>query len=148
MTLSSAEGIQVLSRSRLSPRVGYLALIALGIAGVAVLYTFDPRNPGTYPICPFLGLTGYHCPGCGTLRAMHQLLYGNVIAALGYNPLTVLSLPFIAYSFADGAIRVFRIATPPRIFIPHQYIWALFVAIVAFWLLRNVPIEPLTVLAP
>ena len=148
MTLSSAEGIQVLSRFLLSPRVGYIALIALGIAGVAVLYTFNPRNPGTYPICPFLGLTGYHCPGCGTLRAMHQLLYGNVIAALGYNPLTVLSLPFIAYSFADGAIRVFRIATPPRIFIPHQNIWALFVAIVAFWLLRNVPIEPLTVLAP
>ena len=49
MTLSSAEGIQVLSRSRLSPRVGYLALIALGIAGVAVLYTFDPRNPARTP---------------------------------------------------------------------------------------------------
>ena len=146
--MTPADGIQILSRFRLSPRVGYIALIAIGIAGVAALYTFDPRNPGTYPICPFLGLTGYHCPGCGTLRALHQLLHGNVIAALGYNPLTVLSLPFIAYSFADGAVRMFRIAALPRIFIPHQYIWALFVAIVAFWLLRNVPVEPLTVLAP
>ena len=148
MTVQTANGILTLSRFLLSPRVGYVAIIALGFAGVAILYTFDPRNPGTYPICPFLGLTGFHCPGCGTLRALHQLLHGNIIAALGYNPLTVLSLPFIAYSFADGAIRVFRIATPPRIFIPHQFIWALFVAIVAFWLLRNVPIEPLTVLAP
>ena len=148
MTVQTANGILTLSRFLLSPRVGYVALIALGFAGVAVLYTFDPRNPGTYPICPFLGLTGYHCPGCGTLRAMHQLLYGNVIAALGYNPLTVLSLPFIAYSFADGAMKSFRKKGLPTIFIPHQYIWALFVAIVAFWLLRNVPIEPLTVLAP
>ena len=114
MTLSSAEGIQVLSRSRLSPRVGYVALIALGIAGVAVLYTFDPRNPGTYPICPFLGLTGYHCPGCGTLRALHQLLHGNIIAALGYNPFTVLSLPFIAYSYANGAMRVFSYGHPTQ----------------------------------
>ena len=148
MTVQSANGILTLSRFLLSPRVGYVALIALGFAGVAILYTFDPRNPGTYPICPFLGLTGYHCPGCGTLRALHQLLHGNIIAALGYNPFTVLSLPFIAYSYANGAMRVFRLATPPRVFVPPQYIWALFVGIVAFWLLRNVPIEPLTVLAP
>lgn len=144
----SADGIQVLPRFRLSPRVAYLALAALGLAGVAVLYTFDPRNPGAYPICPFLGLTGYHCPGCGTLRALHQLLHGNVIAALGYNPLTVLSLPFIAYSLAEGAMKAFQVKTLPRIFIPYQYIWALFVGILAFWLLRNVPVEPLTVLAP
>ena len=148
MTVSSTEGIQVLSRFRLSPRGGYVALFAFGIVGAAVLYTFDPRDPGTYPICPFLGLTGYHCPGCGTLRALHQLLHGNVIAALGYNPLTILSLPLIGYSFTEGGMRVFRMAALPRVFIPHQYIWALFVGVVAFWLLRNVPVEPLTVLAP
>ena len=146
--MATAENTLLTSRFRLSPRVGYVALIALGFAGVAALYTFDPRNSGTYPICPFLGLTGFHCPGCGTLRALHQLLHGNIIAALGYNPLTVLSLPFIAYSFTDGAMRAFRIKNLRRVFIPHQYIWALFVGIVAFWLLRNVPIEPLTVLAP
>ena len=148
MSLASAEDMQVRPRFRLSRRVEYVALFVLGLVGVAVLYTFDPRNPGTYPICPFLGLTGYHCPGCGTLRALHQLLHGNVVPALGHNPLTVLSLPFITYSFTDGALRVFRIAAPPRVFIPHQFIWALFVGIVAFWLLRNVPVEPLTVLAP
>ena len=120
----------------------------LGLVGVAVLYTFDPRNPGTYLICPFLGLTGYHCPGCGTLRALHQLLHGNIITALGYNPLTILSLPFIAYSFVDGAMKAFRLKGLPRVFIPHQYIWVLFIGIVAFWVLRNVPVEPLTVLAP
>lgn len=146
--MSPAETTLPVSRLRLSPRVYYSALAALGLAGVVALYTFDPRNPGTYRICPFLGLTGYHCPGCGTLRALHQLLHGNVITALGYNPLTVLSLPFIAYSFVDGAMRTYWQKGLPRIFIPHQFIWALFVGIVAFWLLRNVPVEPLTVLSP
>ncbi len=146
--MSTASEIRALSRFRLSPRAGYIALAAVGLVGVAVLYTFDPRNSGTYPICPFLGLTGYHCPGCGTLRALHQLLHGNVLAALGYNPLTILSLPFVAYSLADGAMKAFQVKALPRIFIPHQYIWGLFVGVVAFWVLRNVPVDPLTVLAP
>ena len=149
MTVQTANGILTLSRFLLSPRVGYVALIALGFAGVAILYTFDPRNPGTYPICPFLGLTGYHCPGCGTLRALHQLLHGNIIAALGYNPFTVLSLPFIAYSYADGAMRGFRVKPTCLESSSHTNTSGRsFVGIVAFWLLRNVPIEPLTVLAP
>ena len=83
MTLSSPKAIQILSRFRLSPRVEYVALFAFGLVGVAVLYTFDPRHPCTYLICPFFGLTGYHCPGCGTLQALHELLHGNAIAALG-----------------------------------------------------------------
>lgn len=125
-----------------------MALAALGLAGAAVLYTFDPRIRGVYPICPFLGLTGYHCPGCGTLRALYHLLHGDLVAALGYNPLTVLSLPIVAYSCANGALRSFRLGGLPRIFIPHHFIWALFVGIVVFWLLRNIPVEPLTILAP
>lgn len=145
--LSTANTTTIQSRLRLSPRVAYIALAVFGLTGVIALYTFDPRNPGSYPICPFLGLTGFHCPGCGTLRALHQLLHGNVIAALGYNPLTILSLPFIVYSLADGAMRAFRIANLPRVFIPPQFIWALLVGVVAFWVLRNVPVEPLTVLA-
>lgn len=133
---------------RISERVGYVVLAVLGLAGVAILYTFDPRSSGVYPACPFFGLTGYHCAGCGTLRALHQLVYGNVAAALGYNPLTILSLPFIAYSYVVGAVRAFHIAAPPRTFLPPQWIWLLLVGVVAFWVLRNVQIERLTVLAP
>ena len=45
-------------------------------------------------------------------------------------------------------MRFLCVPTLPRVFIPHPYIWALLVRIVAFWLLRNLPIEPLTILAP
>ena len=142
---ASAATIMSLS---VSPNVAYVALALLGAAGVALLYAFDPRNPGLFPPCPFLGLTGCYCPGCGTLRALHVLLRGDVAGALGYNVVTVLSLPFIAYSFGTGAMRAFGLKAPRPVFVHPRWIWALLAGIVAFWVLRNVPVAPLTVLAP
>ena len=132
----------------LSERAIYVAAGLLALAGASLLYVLDPRESGNYPICPFLGLTGYHCPGCGTLRALHQLLYGSPLNALGYNPLTILSLPFLAYAFVAGGLRAFRAPAPAPIFVHPKLIWALFFGITAFWVLRNVPIEPLAILAP
>ena len=147
-TLPADDGMLTFRGYGIAPRLAYIALGMLASLGFAMLYTFDPRNVDAYPVCPFFGLTGYHCPGCGTLRALHQLLHGNVIGAFGYNPLTVLSLPFIAYSYAAGATRAFRAPVLPRVFIPPAWIWALLVGVVAFWVLRNVPVAPLTLLAP
>lgn len=132
----------------LSERVGYVLGGGLAFVAAVVLYVLDPREPGNYPVCPFLGLTGYHCPGCGTLRALHQLLYGNPMSALGYNLLTVLSLPFLGYTFVVGALRAFRMPAPASVFINSKLIWGLVFGIVAFWVLRNIPFEPMPVLAP
>ena len=131
-----------------SPRVAYVGLPLLGLAGLAVLYAVDPRNPGNYPICPFLGLTGCYCPGCGTLRALHSLLYGDFASALGYNPLAVLSLPIIVYSFSAGVLRAFHLPAPRPVFLHPRWIWALLAGVVAFWALRNLPFGLLTALAP
>ncbi len=130
------------------PKLAYAALTTLGLLGLAVVYIVDPRIQGNYPVCPFLGVTGFHCPGCGTLRALHMLLRGDIIAMFGYNLFAMLSLPFIAYSFLSGATRAFLQRSLPTVFIPHRWIWALLATIIAFWTLRNVPIEPFTVLAP
>ena len=130
------------------PRAVYAGLALLVFAGAAVLYAFDPRNPGAYPVCPFLALTGCYCPGCGTLRALHMLLHGDIRAALGYNLAAVLALPFILYSYATGAMRAFRAQAPPPVFVRPLLIWALLAAIMAFWALRNMPIAPLAGLAP
>src|SRR2546421_13112009 len=83
------------------------AVLAGGAAMVAfvvyALYHFDPAITEVFPICPFRYLTGYYCPGCGSLRALHQLLHGNLAAALGYNPLMVFTLPFVTYWLASQA---------------------------------------------
>ena len=143
----NASAVIIMGRS-FSPQVAYLGLAILGAAGIAFLYAFDPRNPGVIPACPFLSLTGCFCPGCGTLRALHMLLRGDVASALGYNILTVLSLPFIAYSYGTSAMRALGLKAPRPVFVHPKWIWALLAAIVAFWVLRNVPIAPLTILVP
>ena len=134
--------------SSVSPGMAYAGLAALAVVGLAVVYVFDPAKPGVYPLCPFFGLTGCHCPGCGTLRALHQALRGDLTGAAGYNLFAVLALPFIAYSFAAGALRAFRLPAPPPIFVQHQLIWALLATIAAFWVLRNLPAGPFAFLAP
>ena len=128
--------------------LAYATLVVAGGTGLIVVYLFDPRNPGPYPVCPFLGLTGCYCPGCGTLRALHLLLNGNPVAAFGYNPYSMLALPAIGYSLVASGLRAYHLPAPPRINLSHHWIWALLAAILAFWLLRNLPFAPFTILAP
>ena len=101
-----------------------------------------------FPTCPFLSLTGCYCPGCGILRVLYVLLHGDVIGALGYNVLAVLSLPFIAYSYGRGAMRAFGLRAPRPAFVHPYLIWALLAIIVAYWGLRNLPSAPMNTLGP
>ena len=131
-----------------SPRLAYGALTLAGAAAVVYIYLFDPRVSGYYPICPFFGLTGWHCPGCGSLRALHVLIHGNGFTALGYNAFAVMSLPFVLYSYLSGGMRAFGMKPLPTFFIHHRLIWGILTGIVAFCILRNTPIEPFNFLAP
>ena len=132
----------------LDPRATYAAIGLLAAMAAAVIYIFDPRVPGLYPVCPFFGLTGCHCAGCGTLRALHSLLHADIAGALGYNAFAVIALPFIAYSYISGVTRAFVRQPLPRVFVPHRWIWTLLVVIIAFWIIRNLPVHPFSILAP
>jgi hypothetical protein len=118
-------------------------------AGLAILYFKDPAEGGFYPSCIFHYLTGFHCPGCGTLRALHQLLHGNFAAAWAMNPLAIAVMPGLAAVIVCGQVAAWR-ELPGRI--SHRlgpaWIWSLFFVIVAYGILRNVPIWPCTFLAP
>lgn len=72
-------------RGRRRSMVGPLATAAAVAAGAAVLAVRDPSAAGGYPPCPIAALTGLDCPGCGSTRAGHALLHGDVIAALDHN---------------------------------------------------------------
>ena len=118
------------------------------LAALVYLRLFNPATSGLYPACPFRLLTGLNCPGCGTLRGLHQLLHGHPIAALDLNPLMILALPFMAYIFLSYALVAVRGRGLPRVFISSTLIWVMFWVIIAFWVLRNIPVYPFTVLAP
>ncbi len=72
--------------------------IAIAIVAGVVLFIFyklDPAEQPIFPRCPFLLLTGYKCPGCGSQRAIHSLLHFDFKAAFRYNALMVLAIPYI-----------------------------------------------------
>jgi len=131
-----------------SKHAGLLAMLATVAAGAVALRIFDPATSGAFPPCPLLALTGWYCPGCGSLRAFHQLLHGNLGNALALNPLAVLNLPFLAYGMASYAAFVVRGRYLPRRFLPAPWIRALAAVVVAFGIARNLPIYPFPLLAP
>lgn len=127
-----------------------LAIVLTTLVALLYLRLFNPAAPGTsyYPSCPFHSLTGLNCPGCGTLRGLHQLMHGHLLVALNHNALTMLSLPFFGYSFVSYALLAVRGRGLPRAFVHPFYIKALFWIIIGFWVLRNIPVYPLTLLSP
>jgi hypothetical protein len=137
-----------LSRVNLRQHPLLLAMLAaLGSAAV-VLCVFDPSTSGIFPPCPLRYLTGWYCPGCGSLRAVHQLLHGHLRAAWAMNPLTVVLLPFLSYGLISSALFEFRGRGLPEPFLREPWIRALCAAIILFGIVRNLPMHPLDLLAP
>jgi hypothetical protein len=124
------------------------AVIATALVMLAVLYLFDPARAGIFPPCPLRYFTGWYCPGCGSLRAMHQLLRGNLGAAWAFNPLTVVLLPFVVYGIASHALFTIGGKHLPRIFLPAMCIRAVCGVVILFGIARNLPFYPFDLLAP
>ena len=118
-----------------------LALIVIAAAvSVSLLVALFLRNPAAsrfFLPCPVHYVTGLHCPGCGSLRASHNLLHGRLAAALSLNPLMVIAIPVVAVMLLRPA-WVYRRRTP----------WAALSVLVAYGILRNLPWWPFTLLAP
>ncbi|MCL3861876.1 DUF2752 domain-containing protein [Actinotalea sp. K2] len=115
------------------------AVVAAGATGALVVVgTLSPYRSGTYPTCPLLALTGLYCPGCGSLRATHDLVNLDVVAALGMNPLTPLALLFLLTSWVAWTWRSVT-GRPRRWLAPPWALWALLVVILAFAVARNTP---------
>ena len=85
--------------SLLSPRAARLASIGGLFAFSLYLHQVSPVDDGPYPSCPFRLVTGWDCPGCGSLRALSRLTHLDVRGALRFNAITVLAVPWLAYRF-------------------------------------------------
>ena len=130
---------------RINKAVTYL----IAISSIITFFYINNPTKILYPPCPFYYLTGLYCPGCGTSRAIYQIVHGNFLYALNLNPLMILSLPFLFYlvmcnlNIKIGEILIFK----RRVFTKKFYIM-LIVVIVLYWILRNIPIYPFSILAP
>lgn len=132
----------------LSRRWLLAALFTAVTAAGVMLRLFDPATSGLFPPCPLRYLTGWYCPGCGSLRAIHQLLHGSLRAAWAMNPLTVVLLPFLTYGLASAALFEVRGRALPQPFLRAVWIRVLCAAMILFGIARNLPMHPFDLLAP
>jgi hypothetical protein len=124
--------------------------LSVALAGVAVLmlFVFDPTRTPIYPVCYFNQLTGWHCPGCGSLRALHHLTHGELATAFRCNPLLVTALPLLAWlgwrTLTPKRNQPKRLPSTIRSAAP----WVAVGVIVLFGILRNLPYPAFTWMSP
>jgi hypothetical protein len=124
----------------------WLAPAAAGAAAIGVcglLLAVDPNEPGAYGLCPFRATTGLDCPGCGTLRAIHALLGGDLGRAVDHNLLTVVLLPVLVVVWLRWWIS--SLAGRPRLpAAPAWFGYGVAGAAALFLVARNLPWTPLS----
>lgn len=112
----------------------------------AILFCFDPTQYHFYPTCIFHQVTGLLCPGCGSLRALHQLLHGHPVVAFQFNPLLVAALPLLAAFGLWHRLGKPRSQPDPwRRFYP---LWILGILCLLFSVWRNLPGAPALIVPP
>ena len=129
------------TRTRLYGRLGSGAL---AVGALTYIGLVDPHQPGAlFPACPFKLLTGWNCPACGGLRMTHDLLHGNLSAAVVDNVFLLIGLPLLA------VWSVLRRRRGQRVFTPAALI-VITISAIAWTVLRNLPGFPLvpTVFSP
>jgi hypothetical protein len=135
-------------REGLGGAVGPFVVLALFGAALLTLAIFDPHEAGGYPTCPVYALTGYYCPGCGSLRGLHSVAVGDLGDAFARNPLLPVGLIALGWAWLSWTGRRsgwWRLRSLPS---SAAFCGALVAVCVGFAVVRNLPIEPFTALAP
>lgn len=118
----------------------WLGLAVSVAAALVVLFWFNPAQHSFYPFCAFHRVTGWQCPGCGGLRAVHHLLHGEVLTAFRFNQVVVLAVPVALWWVVR---RWGRRAQAGEFSARAQtrWAWGVLAVLILFWVVRNLPLE-------
>ncbi|MDG1509828.1 MAG: DUF2752 domain-containing protein [Flavobacteriaceae bacterium] len=106
--------------------VGILILLL-----VSLYYFFNPTVSNFFPKCPFHTITGLYCPGCGSQRAVHDLMHLNIFEAINHN-----ALMFFTFTFGIGLYSYSKKKFSDLIYHPKSPL-IIFGIIFLFGVLRN-----------
>ncbi len=113
-----------------------VAAILLAITILCIYFYFDPSD-NFFPRCPFLSITGYQCPGCGSQRAIHALLHGDIASAWHFNAILLVFIPVVVVLLVAEIKREkwsrFYAKVNSRLMI-----WGAAIVILMWWILRNI----------
>lgn len=123
--------------------------LLIGFTGLAVLFfALDPARHDLFPRCLFNSITGYYCPGCGSQRAIHSLLHLNFAGVVSHNFLFLPAILLIIYHYSFPILNRFFNWKLPNIFYFKNTPWIILSVVILFWIFRNIPTYPFSVLAP
>lgn len=114
--------------------------LAILIGGLYFFYAYSPYDSGLFPRCSINAHLGVQCPGCGSQRAIHDLLHLRLGDALTANALVVLAIPYVVLLYV---VELSPGTSPIRTrlrsaFFGRHTIWVLLLALVVFTVGRNV----------
>jgi hypothetical protein len=129
--------------------LGLACGVCLLMLAAYALYQKGPSGLAWLPGCSFHKLTGFNCPGCGMTRAAYATLHGHFAQAFRDNPVGMVLLPlaFLALGiqllgWVRGRPMSFQIE------VGSKGAWMIVIVIICFWILRNIPDWPFTLLSP
>lgn len=113
--------------------------LVLGAAACVMLLAVPPGSPHAkwLPKCMFHQATGLYCPGCGATRALSALLHGDLKSSLHNNALLI-----------PLSVTIIILLAKPQISLKRPVAIAIVAVVLGFVILRNIPFEPFTYLAP
>ncbi|MBC7557266.1 MAG: DUF2752 domain-containing protein [Chryseobacterium sp.] len=116
----------------------FILLVLFLMSGLVFYYFINPLSTNFIIKCPFKSITGWDCPGCGSQRAVHELLHGNFKQAFFYNPLFIIALPyaFVGILFEWFSLK-YRYPKTRKILFGKTAIYIVAFTIISFFILRN-----------
>ena len=80
----------------------WIAVAVIAVAYLVALFVFNPQEDSLFPQCPLYAVTGLKCAGCGTQRAIHSLLHGDLLQAIRYNCFLTIFVPLFVLGLYKG----------------------------------------------
>lgn len=129
-----------------------LPIIILGVLvflGMLALYSFlNPIETNLFPSCPFYVTTGIYCPGCGSQRAVHQILNGHIFEGIRHNYLIGLLALVFTYQIFIFTMNNVLDKGFTNLLHKSKVTFSILIIVILFWVLRNINLFPFTELAP
>jgi len=125
----------------------HIGFLLVGLI-LAILYYFINPTFNLFPKCPFYATTGIYCPGCGSQRALHDLLHLNFKAVIGHNILFLLGVLIVLYQIIISLLSFYFKKNYNNLLYHKTTPIVILIIVLFFWILRNISSYPFNLLAP
>ena len=127
----------------------FIIIGVLALLGMLSLYVFwNPTETNLFPSCPVYAATGIYCPGCGSQRAAHKILNGNIIEGVRHNYMIVLLAMVLLYQGFVYVMNDMLGKKIPNLLHKSKVTISILIIVILFWVLRNIDLFPFSELAP